>query len=1442
MNHSKPITDRACRAGIDIGSTTVKLVVLGEGGELIYGRYQRHHARTRETLAELLQEAQSQLGDRLLSVCLTGSGALGLAKSLSLPFLQEVVAVSEALEQQAPQTDVAIELGGEDAKIIYFRGGLDERMNGVCAGGTGSFIDQMAALLNTDAAGLNEAAKSSTQLYTIASRCGVFAKSDIQPLINEGASREDLAASIFQSVVNQTVSGLACGKPIRGNVAFLGGPLHYLDALRAAFIRTLGLRPDQTIVPENAQLFAAVGAALGADGTAFRISALIAMLQSEKAAGFEVKRLEPLFADEEEYRAFLRRHEQAKVQRKPLSEYKGDCFLGIDAGSTTTKLALIAEDGSLLFSHYASNAGNPVETARSALTALYDALPPAANIAGSCSTGYGEALMKAAFRLDDGEVETVAHSTAAAFFDPQVDCVLDIGGQDMKCIRLKEQMVDTVMLNEACSSGCGSFLENFAESLGYSAEEFANEALFAKAPIDLGTRCTVFMNSNVKQAQKEGAPVSDISAGLAYSVIRNALFKVIRLADSSRLGSRIVVQGGTFYNRAVLRAFEKISGREVVCPDIAGIMGAFGAALIARERRNARVSAGLSGVSSMRSAEEIAALQVRSKAARCGGCENNCMLTVNLFDDGNRFISGNRCEKRVSNNSGVTPGTNLFEYKRRRIFDYEPLREEDAPRGTIGLPRVLNMYENYPFWAVFFRSLGFRTVLSPFSSRGIYELGIESIPSESECYPAKLAHGHVEWLYRQGIRTVFHPCVFYEHQETPEAQNHYNCPMVVSYAENLKNNVEAVTSGELRYLRPFLAFTDEKTVTKRLQDFCREEWGISARETGAAVRLAWAEQRRAKDEIAAEGAKLLEKMQAEGRRGIVLAGRPYHIDPEINHGIPELVASFGFDVFTEDSLPFAGLGRERPLRVVDQWVFHSRLYNAAEFVSHREDLELVQLFSFGCGLDAVTTDQVQEILEHAGKLYTCLKIDEVGNLGAARIRIRSLIAAMDIRRRHGVQPHPPQSIRYARSEFTKRMFDDGYTILAPSMSPLHFDLMIPVLEKHGYHVVLLSGDNRSAVDTGLRFVNNDACYPSIIVTGMFMEAVLSGAYDTDRLAIIMSQTGGCCRASNYVSFIRRALEQAGLSHIPVISLNLNGMEKNAGFHLTLPLLSRLLEAIVLGDILMRCLYRTRPYEAVPGSANAMKDRWTQTCMRHLSAEPGAPGYRKLCQAIVEDFDSLPLDESRKKPRVGIVGEILVKYMPLANNHLVELLEEEGAEAVVPDLLDFFSMCLHSNEYRHAYMGGSLVSDLIGRVGVEALEQLRKPAAEALERSRRFTPPRRIERIAEPSKPFLSLGNQYGEGWFLCGEMVELLNEGVDNIICIQPFACLPNHVLGKGVIKALKAAFPQANIAAVDFDPGASEVNQRNRIRLLLTAAEKALQNRASVTSDHNGKAGAGLS
>jgi len=1418
-------------AGIDVGSTTVKLVVLNENKEIIFGEYRRHCAHTRETLCELLSEAHEELGPCSLKIKITGSGSINLGKALNIGFVQEVASVATALKFVAPKTDVAIELGGEDAKIIYFDGNnVEERMNGICAGGTGSFIDQMAAILQTDASGLNTEAENYQQIYPIAARCGVFAKTDIQPLINEGATKADLAASIFQSVVNQTVSGLACGKPIRGCVAFLGGPLHFLPELKKAFIRTLKLTPETTVDPENSHLFAAMGAALEAkDAEAMELSSLIDRLNSGIEIKFELKRLEPLFDSQEALDEFNERHGRARVKRGDIATYEGDCYLGIDAGSTTTKLAVVGREGELLYSFYSANEGSPIKTAIRAMEEVSRVLPKGARIAYSCSTGYGENLLKSAFNLDMGEVETIAHCTAAEFFDPQVDCVLDIGGQDMKCVKIRNGSVDNILLNEACSSGCGSFIENFASSLGYTAAEFASLALFAENPIDLGTRCTVFMNSNVKQAQKEGATVNDISAGLAYSVIKNALFKVIKLNSASDLGAHVVVQGGTFYNKAVLRAFERVSGVMATCPDISGIMGAFGAALLARRNHKGQTTTTLS-------IEEILNLTYDTKTVRCQGCNNKCLLTVNTFPGGRRHITGNRCEKGLGEEKGKEKGENLVQYKMNRLFDYEPLAVQNAPRGEIGIPRVLNMYENYPFWATFFRELGFRVILSPKSTRKLYELGMDTIPSESECYPAKLSHGHIKWLINQGVKTIFYPCVFYEKQEKESAQNHFNCPIVVSYSENLKNNVEEIVEGEVKYLRPFIAFTDEKTAYQRLLGYFINERGfdIDPDEIKKAVKKAWAEQARAKDDIKKKGKEILEQMAADPqKRGIVLAGRPYHVDPEINHGIPELIASYGFNVFTEDSLPEV-FDEIESLRVNDQWVYHSRLYNAATYVRRNESLELIQLNSFGCGLDAVTTDQVSEIMEGSGRLYTVLKIDEVNNLGAVRIRIRSLISAMNMRREKGIVPSVAP-VKYERTVFTKKMYEEKYTILAPQMSPLHFDIVGPIFSRYGYNLEVLSNDNRGAIDVGLRYVNNDACFPSITVVGQVMEAVLSGKYNTDKLAIIMTQTGGCCRASNYVGFIRRALDKVGMSHIPVISLNASGIEKNEGFKPTLPMLMRCLKGIIVGDLIMRCLYRTRPYEAVPGSANALRHKWTERAVDLFTNKKTKYKYKRLCADIVKDFDELPIHEDMKKPRVGVVGEILVKYMPLANNHLVDLLESEGAEAVVPDLIDFLNYCLYNSVYKHRFLGVKWGSKFKSTLGIKGIELIRKPAIKALENSKRFDSPIKIKEVARLAKPFLSIGNQYGEGWFLTGEMVELIKTGAPNIVCIQPFACLPNHVVGKGVIKLLRKNYPESNIVAVDYDPGASEVNQLNRIKLMLNSAKKSLE------AKDNGEALGGL-
>ena len=1400
--------------GIDIGSTTVKIAILDDAHKILFSDYERHYANIRETLAGLLKKAYEMLGNVELHPMITGSGGLTLANHLQVPFVQEVIAVSTTLQEFAPKTDVAIELGGEDAKIIYFEdGNVEQRMNGICAGGTGSFIDQMASLLQTDASGLNEYAKKYQSLYTIAARCGVFAKSDIQPLINEGATKEDLSASIFQAVVNQTISGLACGKPIRGHVAFLGGPLHFLSELKEAFIRTLKLDDEHIIQTDHSHLFAAIGSALNAkEEVHYSMEEMDAKLSSDIKMEFEVERMEPLFADEDAYDAFKSRHSMHHVETSDLSSYHGRCFLGIDAGSTTTKVALVAEDGSLLYSFYSSNDGSPLKTAIRSIKEIYRLLPEDVHIVRSCSTGYGEALLKSAFLLDDGEVETVAHYYAAAFFDPEVDCILDIGGQDMKCIKIKNQTVDSVQLNEACSSGCGSFIETFAKSLNYSVEDFAQAALFAKHPIDLGTRCTVFMNSKVKQAQKEGAEVADISAGLAYSVIKNALFKVIKVSDASELGKNIVVQGGTFYNDAVLRSFEKIAGCEAIRPDIAGIMGAFGAALIARERYEEGYA------TTMLTIGQIQSLQFETSMAKCKGCTNNCRLTINKFSGGRQFISGNRCERGLGKSKSKDTIPNLFEYKLKRIFGYEPLLADAAKRGKVGIPRVLNMYENYPFWFTFFTRLGYQVVLSPLSNHNIYSLGIESIPSESECYPAKLAHGHVSWLIHEKVDFIFYPALFYERNEFEAANNHYNCPIVTSYSENIKNNVEEIGRGEMLLRNPFMSFRDIRTATEAL---IKEFSEIPAQEVIDAADAAWTELGNAREDIKKKGEETLRYMEENHIRGIVLAGRPYHIDPEINHGIPELITSYGIAVLTEDSVSHLA-EPERPLIVSDQWMYHSRLYAAASFVKTRDDLDLIQLNSFGCGLDAVTTDQVNDILTASDKIYTCLKIDEVSNLGAARIRIRSLLSAIRVREQKQ-QQRKIRSSAIQKVAFTEEM-RQTYTILCPQMSPIHFEVLKPAFHACGYRFKVLSNDNKRAVDVGLKYVNNDACYPSLMVVGQIMDALLSGEYDLDKVAVIMSQTGGGCRATNYVGFIRRALEKAGMPQIPVISINIAGIETNPGFKLNADLLSRAAFGAVFGDIFMRCIYRMRPYEKEPGAVEKVHAKWLKKCQDFVSAKHLNPWkFKKMCKEIIEDFDAIPISDI-PKPKVGIVGEILVKFAPAANNHLVELLESEGAEAVVPDLLDFMLYCFYNQIYKAEELGTSRKTAMVSRLGIDAVEFLRTPARKAFEKSKHFTPPVSIYQLVEYAKSIVSIGNQTGEGWFLTGEMLELIHSGVTNIVCTQPFGCLPNHVVGKGVIKEIRKHYPLANIVAIDYDPGASEVNQLNRIKLMLSTAQKNLK------------------
>ncbi len=1429
------------RLGLDIGSTTIKLVLLADG-EVERSEYRRHHADVQAELVRLLDDVARDHPGLRVRGAVTGSGGLGVSGLLGLTSVQEVVAGTAAVEAWLPGTDVVIELGGEDAKITYCGDVPEQRMNGTCAGGTGAFIDQMATLLHTDAAGLDALAARHHALYPIASRCGVFAKSDLQPLINDGAPPEDLAASIFQAVATQTVAGLACGRPIRGRVAFLGGPLHFLPELRRAFERTLAGAITEAVTPPDAQLVVAAGAAMLATAEPVTLDELATRIRTRRSLPMTTSRMPALFADEEARAEFDERHGRDAVPRIDLADVTGACFLGIDAGSTTIKAVLVDGEDRIAFTHYASNGGDPVTAAVEIVRRVRRSLPRQAVIARSCVTGYGEGLIRAALRIDDGEVETMAHYRAAERLCPGVTSIIDIGGQDMKYLRVRDGVIDSIAVNEACSSGCGSFLQTFAQTMDLDIETFARAAVASFAPVDLGSRCTVFMNSSVKQAQKDGASVGDISAGLSYAVVRNALYKVIKLRDADQLGPRVVVQGGTFLNDAVLRAFELLTGREVVRPDVAGLMGAYGAALIA----HGRFVPGSPG--RLRSVAELRTLSVSTETEVCTLCQNHCQCTISTFSDGGRYVSGNRCERGADRSTPKSDLPNLFDYTYKRLFSYRRLTAAAATRGDIGIPRALNMYENYPLWFTVLSKLGFRVVVSGRSSHDLFTSGMDSIASENVCYPAKLTHGHVVNLVERGVPTIFYPSIAYEQDLIEGTDNHFSCPIVASYPQVIAHNVEQLRTQGVRLLNPFLNLSDRPTLVRRLVEVFAD-WDVTPAEAEAALAAGFAEDAAFRADVRAAGAAAVQQMERTGVRGIVLAGRPYHLDPEVHHGLPELITGLGMAVLTEDSV--LGLddapGVERPLRVRDQWAYHSRLYEAAAVVAGRDDLELVQLNSFGCGLDAITSEQVAEILEARQGVYTSLKIDEVSNLGAARIRLRSLRAAADERAgRPGGSCSDAVAAggthAVARLPFTKEM-RARHTIVAPQMSPVHFSLLEAAFRRSGYRVEVLESVSGEDLETGLRHVNNDACYPAIMVVGQLVQAFRSGRYDPDHTSVMITQTGGMCRATNYTALLRKALREAGYAQVAVVAVSTGGIEDNPGFSLTVPLLHRAVQAVVLGDLLQDVLLRVRPYERVPGSAIALYRRWDAIAREHLLAGGrsatwgGRIGYRRIIRNAVAEFEALPRSAEPRRPRIGVVGEILVKFHPDANNHLVDVIEREGCEAVVPGLTEFVLNGLYSTEWNYANLGTDRRSRHVKRLLRGVIERYRAPVRRAFAASGTFTEPGDMAEMAAQAAPIASLGNQAGEGWLLTAEILELVRTGTPHVVCAQPFACLPNHVTGRGMFREIQRRHPEANVVAIDYDPGASEVNQLNRITLLVTAAKRwhAQQQPAAVRAEEEG-------
>ena len=1397
--------------GIDVGSTTVKVAALSPYMKLLFGRYERHMSNIRSATLSLLKELQSKFSGSRITASISGSGGMGLAKLMDLPFCQEILAETKAVQTFHPETDVIIELGGEDEKITYLRNGVDQRMNGACAGGTGAFIDRMAALLSTDAPGMGKLAAGAKQIHPIASRCGVFAKTDIQALLNEDTSHEDIALSVFQAVVNQTISGLTCGRPIHGKVCFLGGPLTFQPVLRERFQKTLDIADEDMIVPDHGELYVAMGAAVSAcHDKPFDLDSWLDKVEKTDDRGLEsVPSLDPLFDSPEEYEEFKERHSRFHAPRGDISQAKGPVWLGIDAGSTTIKAVLLDKDGKILYEFYDSNKGTPLAGAKKILADLYRRLPKGVTICGAGVTGYGEELIKRALSCDVGEVETMAHYRGARHFLPDVTTILDIGGQDMKCCRIKDGAVDDILLNESCSSGCGSFLDTFAHSLGMGIEEFSRMALTAKHPADLGSRCTVFMNSRVREAQKNGVSVADISAGLSYSVIKNALYKVIRLRNASELGTKVVVQGGTFYNDAVLRALEKLLDCHVIRPDVAGLMGAYGIALITKD------SCDENHRSSLISPEELDKLSLQNEMKRCPGCGNHCLITITRFNDGRSFVSGNRCERgaAIMLTGKTAPHSalpNIYRWKYDEIWHRRPLSPKEARRGTVGIPRTLNMYEDFPFWHAFFTSLGYRVMTSSEQLRDIPTEAMETIPSYSECFPAKLAHAHVWDLARRHVDFIWYPCI----DKGPDegSQNSYNCPMVASYPENIQANMdEILTKYKTNFCHPFLPLHSPKNLERELKKYMKP-MGISGDEIRTAIRAGQAAEQDYRKKLCAETKRILKEIDEKHLIGIVLAGRPYHVDPTVNHSIPDLINQLGMAVLSEDGVSMAG-GEFPALRVMNQWTWHSRLYKAADYVTRHANLELVELNSFGCGLDAVVTDQVQEIMTKRNRLYSCLKIDQSLNLGAVRIRLRSLKAA--IRERVRTEETVPE-IRYDKAVFTEEMRKE-YTILVPELSPIHFPLIEAAARSEGYRVKVLSPIPRD-IDTGLSFVNNDACYPAIITIGSLMRALQSGEYDLNRTAVMMSQTGGMCRASNYIGFLRKALDEAGLSRIPVISMNNQGFEPQPGFKFTASIGIRMMQAVIYGDALQQCLYRTRPYEKNPGSAETLCREWQQKCAKSLLRHDGYRTYGRNIANLVKDFDRLPLSDMERRPRIGIVGEIYVKFAPIASNDIVRAIEENGGEAETSGMLDFFLYGSLDSRFQRQHLDGSFRDDLKNTFSRYIMEWYRKPLEKAVKNSKRFHEITSIDKLAKRASQYLSLGNRAGEGWFLTADMIDLLYHECRGVVCLQPFACLPNHITGEGMVHKLHTAYPEAVFLALDCDASASAVNQMNRLKLMMSA------------------------
>ncbi len=1403
--------------GLDAGSTTLKIVATNEACEVLFTDYNRHNADIPKALADSLERLKAKIGaDAMVRFQATGSAGMGLCERLGLPFIQEVVAATEVVLKKYPETKTLVDIGGEDTKMIFFNHNMqaDIRMNGNCAGGTGAFIDQMAMILGVSVAELSDMALRAKVVHPIASRCGVFSKTDIQNLIALNVCREEIAASIFNAVATQVLSTLSRGMDILPKVFLCGGPFAYIPALRKIFQKKMGMTDENVIYSEYSNVIPALGASLAIkDDVAFKsLDEYITILNNSDKSAIKLKQsgLQPLFTSSKEREEWEKEKSNNKIENVDIKSITGDvCYIGIDSGSTTTKVVAMDEAEKIFFTFYKKSSGRPLETVREGLQQLLadaDAAGKKLVVKAACSTGYGEDLIKTAYGLDYGMVETIAHYTAAHKLNPNVSFILDIGGQDMKAIFVENGTINKLEINEACSSGCGSFIDSFAASLGHPIEQFVEKALQSTNPQDLGTRCTVFMNSKVRQCVREGATIEDISAGLAYSVVGNCLYKVLKLKDASELGDHIVLQGGTMRNKAVVRAFENSIKKTVAVSNYPELMGAYGAALYAKRM----------GADNRRELSTMADPgEYTVEPFRCVGCENNCHVLKNIFANGKIFYSGNKCEKVYTNkgeDERVT-GFNMSLYKSELAFKKNiRLDSKVTPKLTIGIPRVLGMFEDYQFWYTLFTLCGIKVVTSPRSSFKMYEKGLNTIMADNICFPAKLVHGHIFDLMEKKVDRIFYPYVIYEKKDGEHENNTFNCPIVAGYSDVIKSAIDPAEKSKIPVDSPVITFKDEKLLKKALKSYLKEILGkqFSEKEFKDAFKAAIDAENAFENTLAEKAQQTLEKAKANNRMVILLAGRPYHNDPLIQHKVSEIMTSFGIDVVTED----VARGVDdctKDTHIIPQWSYMNRIMRAAKMVAESKDnIHFVQLTNFGCGPDAFILDEVGDVLRRYGKNHTILKVDDVNNAGSLRLRIRSLVESIKFKRHTEAKKDEFKTT----PEFT--MLDKNKKVLVPYFSEFHTPIIPPLFEVMGYNVECLPVGTPESAKVGLQYANNEVCYPATLVVGDVITALRSGKYDPKEIAFAITQTGGQCRATNYIALIKKALLAAGYDDIPVVSISvMNTINEQSGFK---PDINKgafpTLYAVMFVEALAKMYYATAVREKEPGKAKELKEKYMNKYVSVLKNGNKREALSILREAAKEFNDAA---SDKKVPRIGVVGEIYIKYNSFGNQHVVDWLISEGIEPVIPSLIEFFSQYFPNSKFnrKNNLEKVSIWRRMLNNVLEKKLVSLLNDFDKAASGFRYYEFSSDINHEMENAAKIVCPAAQFGEGWLIPAEFVSFAQRGINAAVSLQPFGCIANHVISKGVERKVKKLYPDMNLLFLDFDGGVSEVNVLNRLHFL---------------------------